>query len=333
MIIRFIVLILLVYIIIAYHTDGNNVKRFEHHDRHLASGNTYEFVPWPHRKIFDGYLKEGMFLIDDIDYFTSKLADFDVSGLDNIQTHAVHEGIFFPNRENFPKFHLFSSNEANSCIKGKNIHFFGDSYIQQSFIGFGEVILNKPSNMEILNGSVRNVEVGHIQNRIDKHLDEETAVKFVMDNCRHGDLKCAISELDSNASLLKADVLIGNILVHHMTLHREEMGYLDDYVIQLKSLLKKAKTYQLTWATGPSYVITRVPEQYRNITRNSPTEFMNFKAIDLAEELDVPLLDFFSLTHSCKWSNCTSDGGHRSRFVNRMKAQMILNNICKLSSD
>lgn len=315
----------LFFLSLYYHLNNGDERR------QLKIENHYEFIPWPHQRIFDGYLHEGQFIISDIGYFQSHLSGFDSSRLDKIQTHAIHEGIFFPNKENFTKFHLFSSKEANDCIKGKDIYFFGDSYIQQCFIGFGEVILKKVSNVEIINGTIRNEETNAMQGKLKDFLDNDTTVKFVMDNCRHGDLKCAISELDNNASLRKADVLIGNILVHHMTLHRQEMGYLDEYVIQLKELLKKAESYKLTWATGPSYVISRVPEQYRNITRNSPTEFMNFKAIDLAEELDVPLLDFFSLTHSCKWANCTSDGGHRSRFVNRMKAQMILNNICKLA--
>ena len=43
----------------------------------------------------------------------------------------------------------------------------------------------------------------------------------------------------------------------------------------------------------------------------------------------IPFLDFFELTRACMWDNCTSDGGHRSRFVNRMKAQMLVNMLCE----
>ena len=44
----------------------------------------------------------------------------------------------------------------------------------------------------------------------------------------------------------------------------------------------------------------------------------------------VPILDFYQLTRGCTWNNCTIDGGHRSRFVNRMKAQKVLNLICQV---
>merc|ERR1712127_449524 len=37
-------------------------------------------------------------------------------------------------------------------------------------------------------------------------------------------------------------------------------------------------------------------------------------------------------TGLCVWSNCTADGGHRSRYVNRMKAQYLLNMVCEKSS-
>jgi hypothetical protein len=41
-----------------------------------------------------------------------------------------------------------------------------------------------------------------------------------------------------------------------------------------------------------------------------------------------PFLDFFHLSNSCQWENCTNDGYHRARFVNRWKAQILLNTIC-----
>ena len=42
----------------------------------------------------------------------------------------------------------------------------------------------------------------------------------------------------------------------------------------------------------------------------------------------VPVVDFYSPLSSCTWANCTADGGHRSRFVNRIKAQLLLNTFC-----
>ena len=44
---------------------------------------------------------------------------------------------------------------------------------------------------------------------------------------------------------------------------------------------------------------------------------------------DHPYLDVFQLTNSCNMENCSYDGGHRSRYVNRWKAQLLLNTLCE----
>jgi len=52
---------------------------------------------------------------------------------------------------------------------------------------------------------------------------------------------------------------------------------------------------------------------------------------DLAPRYDTKkmrYMDVFQLTGTCYFDNCTSDGGHRARFVNRWKAQLLLNTIC-----
>ena len=43
-----------------------------------------------------------------------------------------------------------------------------------------------------------------------------------------------------------------------------------------------------------------------------------------------PFLDAYELTKSCQMENCTFDGGHRSRYVNRWKAQLLLNTLCEV---
>jgi len=39
-------------------------------------------------------------------------------------------------------------------------------------------------------------------------------------------------------------------------------------------------------------------------------------------------LDVYQLTATCYMDNCSFDGGHRSRYVNRWKAQLLLNTLC-----
>ena len=40
-------------------------------------------------------------------------------------------------------------------------------------------------------------------------------------------------------------------------------------------------------------------------------------------------LDFYHLTDACPYQNCTTDGSHFQRFVNRQKAQAFLNMVCE----
>ena len=292
-------------------------------DQKSSQSSTVNFIPWPHLKVFDGFLEDGIWYAGNATSFFNPIVK-----PDNIQLHAMKEGLFFPLKEEFSKYHLFSTKEANLCIEGKTIYFFGDSYVRQMFIGFADILLNRPSNEEIRDGIVREEVVIQTGIELDEFLGKSATVKAMMDPCRHQDLQCVLDLIEEDESIQAADVLVGNILVHHMTLHLKESNYINKYMQNLKELFSQRERLKLTWVTGPSYAINRVPSQYRNATMSKPTELMNFKAIDLAKAIDEPLLDFFSLTHSCKWSNCSSDGGHRARFVNRMKAQMLLNNIC-----
>ena len=41
-----------------------------------------------------------------------------------------------------------------------------------------------------------------------------------------------------------------------------------------------------------------------------------------------PFADVYELTRSCMWKNCSYDKAHRSRFVDRWKAQLLLNTLC-----
>lgn len=76
---------------------------------------------------------------------------------------------------------------------------------------------------------------------------------------------------------------------------------------------------KLTWATGLSY------------HKNSTTTKFHFDSMAIAKTKSIPLLDLYSMSDVCQWSNCSADGGHRSRFVNRMKVQMFLNNLCEVN--
>ena len=148
------------------------------------------FAEWPHLKVFDGFLEEGIWMAGADKYQTMlpyfKLMPGSFDQLDKVQRQAVLDGVFFSNLK-IP-FHLFSAKEANDCIVGKSIHVFGDSYSRQAFIGLAEIILNDPSNMEIHNGMMREKMVANLTEELSRHLPKYTYLNPVIGICRLRDL-------------------------------------------------------------------------------------------------------------------------------------------------
>jgi len=89
-----------------------------------------------------------------------------------------------------------------------------------------------------------------------------------------------------------------------------------------------SKAQRLIFVTAPHYLPTR------NYTERNEALYDRFLPILQKYEQSRRLraLDFHQLTKSCRMENCSIDGGHRSRFVNRWKAQLLLNTICTASS-
>eukprot|EP01035_Chromulina_nebulosa_P018619 gene18619-24351_t len=242
--------------------------------------------------------------------------------MDNIQTHAVKEGIFKPSIKNFPKYHIYSSDEANSCVYGRTILFSGDSYMVQMFIGFADILLDQPVNDEIISGKMRNDLFKEVLESLKKLFGSKTTIDFLYYHCHLEDFECAHEAMAADIAMLnEADVFITNIAIHYKALHINDPNMIENYGKELQDYFIKYKDMKITWATGPSY--------------HKPTAsstILNLNSMDIAKENGIPFIDIYTLTDSCNWSNCSSDGGHRARFVNRMKAQMFLNDICSIDN-
>ena len=80
----------------------------------------------------------------------------------------------------------------------------------------------------------------------------------------------------------------------------------------------------------PSYEISKVPTEYKEISsvRNNIYDALLPNVAPWNPQ--HPFLDVFQLTRSCCMNNCSYDGGHRSRYVNRWKAQLLLNTLCEI---
>ena len=91
----------------------------------------------------------------------------------------------------------------------------------------------------------------------------------------------------------------------------------------------------MVWATGPGHLLKLASDTQKNIlgdgSASSWLDMSTCGPLYTPEGVKTrpPCMDFFHMTTACKFANCSADGGHRSRFVNRMKAQMLLNMMCE----
>jgi hypothetical protein len=251
---------------------------------------------------------------------------------DFLQFRDRKDGYYVSSNNSKPiNLHIFSTYEAAECLRNKRVMIVGDSYMKQMFIGAVDVMLQNPSNTEIEGGKYREL----ISRQAAKCLSQSRAIKIrnihlsYDDKCVHSNLNCLINNLEKNRYYRQADYLISNILVHDLESNQNRSTRLSQYINNLEVLFANPKS-KLMWVTGPSYDLKRVPDKYLETTKNRPTVAANKKSFELADQYGIPILDFYSLTANCRWKNCSTDGGHRSRFVNRMKFQLVLNNICRI---
>jgi hypothetical protein len=144
--------------------------------------------------------------------------------------------------------------------------------------------------------------------------------------------------------------------IHVLGLYKgEPSGALREF----RSFLRLMSDVPLVLVTIPSYQRSKIPIQFRDAAVNRPSAHEQFYngIVELSSAAEkyqphlfsshggilpsvqddgapatVPLLDYYHLTRSCVFDNCTYDGGHRSRYVNRWKAQLFLNMVCEVVS-
>lgn len=98
------------------------------------------------------------------------------------------------------------------------------------------------------------------------------------------------------------------------------------------TMAKHGRKNNLLWLSSPYYHVESLampPDSpYRAMSKFCYVDDLNKMGLDLAKTNGIPVLDIYALTKACTWTNCTVDGAHGSRFVNRMKAQLLLNKLC-----
>lgn len=317
-----------------HHPNVRKVEYLKYNNNTSIDDSKYDYdksikifmVQYPGLKKYNGFLPHGKWL--------SGIYPKDMIGrnIDFIQDRARKDGYYVVyNNNNKPiDIHIFSTYEAAECLRNKRIIIVGDSYMKQMYIGAVDIMLQNPSNTIIEGGRFREI----ISRQAAKFLSKSKAIKSrnihlsYDDKCIHSSLNCLMNNIMRNKYYRQADYLISNILVHDLENNKNHTSRLTDYLGNLEKLFAFPNS-KLLWVTGPSYDLNRVPDKYLEVTKNRPTVFANKEAFVLADRYKIPILDFYSLTGTCRWKNCSTDGGHRSRFVNRMKFQLVLNNICK----
>lgn len=313
------------------------------------------FIDWPHiPRTFDGFIGTG-------DWLTSVSQFASPYSKDNITIQAHREGLFSghqitPSDGSFEsgkkiEFHIFSSEEVRECLLGKKLVILGDSYMMQMYIGLCDIFAGIPFDVEIKNGTMRSQILSQTRNMM-KPLMKNTSITFELEECRHGHLTCFYENLKKK-TIHSSDVVVMNALIHQLNSANQTNltpqtaeshfynyhKYLNLIFNMTRNFHDEKSNLKLTWCSGVGYsFLPRLQKAYseflKNGLQNNFNAFrLNFEAFKLAEQYNIPTLDILTMTSSCNWANCSSDGGHRARFVNRMKAQMLLNNICKINNE
>ena len=144
-------------------------------------------------------------------------------------------------------------------------------------------------------------------------------------------------------AMTSGDVIVLNVLIHDNKEYRIQRDFKGNMRAAESYYLKKvnelsewwqeqnSKT-KFVWCTSTSYKESKVPKRYQRYQKNTRILAINAEARNYWINKGFPVLDVFHITAACKASTCTADGSHFNRMVNRAKAQVLLNYLCKPSN-
>lgn len=302
-------------------------------DKHTQSNDTIQvnqgrvkFIPYPHKTLGSGNAMK-------CNWTTIPLNDTN-NTYDFTQQNAFREGVCIPQNISI---HIFSSNEAKECLSSKRIIIAGDSYNKQLFVGLADILLSKHirNGKEILGGAKRSKVTAVTNSVLAKRYKNDPAFPNVQYKCErqcYGNhatrpfnevcAECINSHTEDDNTV--AVVGAGIHLTKNTSL-REGRSTVEE----MNKFLDQAK--KVIWVSMPSYQTEKLPERHRD--SHTGLEHIYDEMLPTLSPLNPkqPFLDVFQLTDSCNAANCSYDGGHRSRFVNRFKAQLLLNTLCEYS--
>lgn len=255
------------------------------------------------------------------------------SAYDYIQLSAFEEGICIPKNPNVT-IHIFSSVEAKQCLNSKRVVISGDSYMRQLFVGLADILLGKKlkNDAQIINGSLRTQFVETANHWLSQRHKKDESFPIAEYSCeqpcygRDTSFSKICSECINSFTLEdEQTVAVVGAGVHIMNRLGKDVNATAREIDTFLNLTKRT-----IFVSMPSYQLEKVPDEYKEASSVRNNLYGAVLPLLAPRNPDHPFLDVYQLTRSCTMNNCSYDGGHRSRYVNRWKAQLLLNTLCEV---
>lgn len=271
------------------------------------------FIPFPHNTLGSGTDMECKW--ETITPPPNNDNNDNITKFDSTQLSAFAEGVCIPPHIN-ASIHVLSSNEARTCLQSKRIIISGDSYMKQLFIGLADILLGKKvhGDKEIIGAENRSHVVATTNYWLTRRY-ENTNFSFPMVDytCEESCYGRYLAPFSKHCSTC-INALTGN--------NNDTIAVVGAGVHPKASIDEIHKFLTLVKRT----IFVPMPHLGDNKSRNYYNAVLPYVSPHQPEH---PFLDVYQLTSSCTMANCSYDGGHRSRYVNRWKAQLLLNTLCK----
>lgn len=312
------------------------------HQPTVTSNNNHRrvrFIPFPHQTLGSGdsipcQWGTGQHIM------TTNMSSTSI--LDFTQQNAYKEGVRIPPPLN-NTLHIFSSAEAIESLSSPSqkrdirVILSGDSYMKHLFIGLADILLSQhvSDGKEMTKKVERNKVLSAAQNLTDRHRDRNATFPFVQYRCEEEcygkkalDLcsEC-MNRFSGNSSNSSDDVWVIGVGIHTYNRAKKQVDLASR---NIRQFLDTEEIRNKTIYVSPPYFFYR--EDYKDQSANMEALYRGLLPYVAPENPAHPFLDVFQLTKSCVWENCSFDGGHRTRFVNRWKAQLLLNTLCKVDT-
>ena len=285
-----------------------------------TSVGSVKFIPYPHKTLGSGATMQ-------CEWRTIPLNETNHT-YDLTQKLALSEGVCIPPTISI---HIFSSNEARECLSSKRIIISGDSYSKQLFIGLADILLAKHvgKGIEMCDSKVR-TRIKDIANSVlAKRHDTDPSFPRAQFKCEkecYGKVH-PFEDMCSECINSYTNKDNNTIAVVGAGIH------FGDRVRRINKFLDLSN--KTIYVPMPHSPIDLVSKEYKaNAPQKNAMKESVYNALlpNLAPiNPQHPFLDTYQLTRSCTMANCSCDGGHKARYVNRMKAQLLLNTLCEYS--